>query len=239
MKHLKQFKMEVLLYSLLVGICAIGGFWGTYKLSQALNRNEIRAQAHGMPDLLFIDVEVQFEVEDKVKQDILRKVGSEQKSDTVHLSTFFDTEEFKINGIAKNNYNHFPLLHKYFETMRVTAILTTPKTGENAYLIRNSEPILLTSQFTKSPKIEILNINKNTGILTAKLSNIQMDVETQSDFLYDFKNGNIELHLMMPDILKPIGVKQLFLKSRKTSYFLINTFKKGNLGFEGKLKSLV
>lgn len=232
----------ILIYCIIIGICAIGGFWATFKLSQLLSKDDIVKQAHGMPELLLLNCEVYLEPAEKLKKEILErsapKISGVQR-DSISLSSFFDRDLFKENKVAKNNYEIFPDFYEYFENIRISMILKDENGNKSVFLTPSYDKMKLTSNNTKSSRIEVINYDKKTNLIRVKLVNIQLDVQTQDEYICDLKNGSFELHIATGDMLTPSTISLATLKTKKTSYFMLIDIKNNDLGFTGNLKPLV
>ena len=220
--------------------------YGTHELSRELSKKDLTRQSHIIPDTFLIDFEIDAEIENKLKDDILAKCMSkiygQRPDDTLGLSPFFDEIGYKSNQILEKNYSLGGEIYKIFKKIEVFG-LATAKDSSIILDLQTAERVVELSSNTenKQSHIEVRNYNPKTNIFKIYYRNIKLDVnsKTISTFVTDLDEGKIKLTAIPSKEIEIVSLSNIYLKTKMLKYFKVENIKESNSQNIGKLKLIL
>ncbi len=227
-------------------------FFGTYKISQELTKEDAKKQSHLIPDFLLLDCEVESKFDNKFRDEILTfcksKInvpgGNVEDLDSIPLSVFFDENLFKENKLAKKNYK---LQKDVYEDIRSFDFFGMASSKDSSIIInlkKNSNKVIFSTYNSdiKDSYIEVRTYNTKTNLFKLIFNNIQLDINSKSisQFITDLDNENIKFSLITKQNIEIVELKKVVLKTKSIKYFGLNGINKDSLGmYNAKLNLLL
>lgn len=226
----------------MIGVCAIGGFYGTYKLSQILNEKDEIKKQHPIPDMLLMDYDIEFSFS-KFKTDLIlnhafKKThmpgGDFTKLDTLPISGFFYENLFNTNTHARDL---FALDQSIYNDLKQQSIVGRAYSKDGTTMIsfttNNNEIRIGTKDNThdKDTYFEVYSYNQTTKTFHGKLINVQLMIESASKSQYLLDLTEIQYMVFGGAEIKIKEVKNVLLKTYKTKYFRLKNNQIGEDGF--------
>lgn len=227
-------------------------FFGTFKISQELTKDDAKKQSHLIPDFLLFDCEVDAKFDDKFRDEILifckSKInvpdGTVEDLDTIPLSVFFDEKLYKESKPAKKNYK---LKKDVYDDIRSFDILGMATSKDNSIIInlkKNSNKVIFLTHNTdiKESYIEVRKYDKKTNLFNLIFHNIQLDVNSKSmsQFITDLDKESIKISLITKPNIEIVEFKNIVLKTKSIKYFGLTNIEKDSLGmYNAKLNLLI
>ncbi|KAF2518119.1 hypothetical protein E0W68_10295 [Flavobacterium salilacus subsp. salilacus] len=233
-------------YFLVIGICAVGGFWGTYKLSQLLGKDDEIKHQHPIPDVMLIDFDIEFSFDDLTTKTILEKVyaktymhaGDIKTVDNLPVTGFFSESLFNISSQARENYALNENIYNILKNIDVLGSMysknnetTLSFTGNNSEIIIDPSSTNNIIPKTNEAKFGVYTYNKESNTFKGKVINFQIliDCYSQSQYLYDLER--IKYMFTAGEKIKIKNIDNILIKTRKTRYFRLKNIDKKENGF--------
>lgn len=239
----------ILLWIIFIVAGTLATIYGSFKLSQEWSKKDELKKAHLLPDILLLGCEVELKIEGDLKNKILEKAYSKiymggedvKKIETIPLSPFFDKELYAKEEQAKKNYYISEDVYDKFENLIIIGSVTAKDKNELMKLDRNSDDIILTSEYKKGVStIKVVEYRKSTDSFKVELSNIQVRVQSQSLLILDFASSKYSLNIIFGEGITPISLEKGWLTTSKTRYFHLHNKNVNAVGtFEGILVSMI
>lgn len=247
---LKNKKTSMLVFWLIVVLFGTAlTLLGGVKFNEEWTKNDIKKQAHTIPDFLLIDFEVKSQLSIPLTNQILAEIKPKyhvegetfENQKEVDLTTFFDEKRFKEKPQFKKNYE---LSNNIYEELRNFNLIANSISKDSSIIIsltKNSNEIIFTKydQNLKDSYIEVIDYNQKTNQFNIAYHNIQLNVENKklSKYITDLDKGKLNLNIITKAEIKEL--KNIKLKTMSTEYFQANEIVNSDFGYNAKLNLLL
>lgn len=220
---------------ILLGTCLT--IYGSLRLNDAWTESSILKQAHVIPDFILLDCDIEIEIAEKQRIEILKivseKIHGQDNIEIIALSPFFDqaNSNYLLPAEIINDFLKFEIFGQAFSKDGSVDIGLSKST--------NTVEILGEEDKNKS-YIQVLTYNSKTNKFKVLLRNIVLDVSStsKSQLILDLKDA--ELNFKTVSYFQIKSIKNIYLKTKKVKYFFILEMKQDKEdSFKGILKSLV
>lgn len=224
-KNKRRYRMIIfwIIVSLIGTVITI---FGGLKLNDEWSKKSKIMETHLIPDVLFLDFDVEVKLDSSLTEKILNEVlpkisDTSLNNQYIPLQPFFDEDLFAKNSIANNNYK---LTQDIYNKLRgfelIVRCISKDKLTEINLSKRNSS-ILFSGKEGQLERLEVHYLNSKTKTVNISLHNIEMTVKimSQNKYLNNFINGYINLHFIPSKGIEVVRINNLYVKSNTTKYF--------------------
>ena len=168
MLHKLNINKMTLLWIAVVIVGTLMTIYGSHRLSVEWTKKDVLRQAHTTPETFLFDCEVEAELEEDLKNTILKnclsKISGQCKMNDLTLSPFFDQTGYEKNKIAERNYSLDNEIYKNFTTFDILG-LAVSKDSALILDLRKDEHIVKLSadKENKESHIEVREYDGKTG----------------------------------------------------------------------------
>lgn len=221
--------------------------YGSHRLSNEWTKKDVIRQAHTTPEKFLFDCEVEAELDEELKNTILKnclsKISGQGKMNDLHLSTFFDQTGYEKNKILERNYSLDNEIYKNFTSFDIIG-LAVAKDSSLILNLRKEEKIVKLSadKENKESHIEVRDYNSETDKFKIYYRNINLEVnsKTLSTFVTDLNNGKLTLNIVTNSKIRITKIGEIYLKTKMLRYFKIGGLKENSIGQNiGEIKLLL
>lgn len=247
MLHKLNINKMTLLWIAVVIVGALMTIYGSHRLSVEWTKKDVLRQAHTTPETFLFDCEVEAELEEDLKNTILKnclsKISGQGKMNDLTLSPFFDQTGYEKNKIAERDYSLDNEIYKNFTTFDILG-LAVSKDSALILDLRKDEHIVKLSadKENKESHIEVREYDGKTGKFKIYYRNINLGVssKTLSTFVTDLNNGKFTLNIVTNKKVKITKISDVYLKTKMLKYFKIDNIKEDHIGQNiGEIKLLL
>jgi hypothetical protein len=241
----KKLNKMIVFWIFVILVGTVLTIFGSLKLNDEWSKNEDEKHIHTVPDLLLLDFEIEAELDEKLKNEILKtilpKIHGQDKTDFVFLLPFFDQVGYETSEIKKKNYALTQNIYNNFLNFDIFGSATSKDQSIHLRLTKSNSVINLSAEKIRNESyLQILDYNSKSNRVRIQFKNITLDVNStsRSQFILDLNEGQLYLNLTSKFQVKKII--DVFLKTRKITYFFIPELKEGDFGsFNGKLGLII
>ena len=168
MLHKLNINKMTLLWIAVVIVGTLMTIYGSHRLSVEWTKKDVLRQAHTTPETFLFDCEVEAELEEDLKNTILKnclsKISGQGKMNDLTLSPFFDQTGYEKNKIAERDYSLDNEIYKNFTTFDILG-LAVSKDSALILDLRKDEHIVKLSadKENKESHIEVREYDGKTG----------------------------------------------------------------------------
>lgn len=221
--------------------------YGSHRLSIEWTKKDVLRQAHVTPESFLFDCEVDVELEEDLKNTILKsclpKINGQGKMNDLHLSTFFDQTGYEKNKILEKNYSLDNDIYKNFTFFDILCLAVAKDSSLILDLQKDEKSVKLSAdKENKESHIEVRNYNSKTDKFKIYYRNIKLEVnsKTLSTFVTDLNNGKFTLNIVTNPKVKITEINEVYLKTKMSKYFKIDNIKEDHIGQSiGEIKLLL